>query len=128
MNIEEARENALKLPWVTEDMPFGPDVLTFRVGGKIFMAIGLNAEEPKITVKLEPDFAEVLREHYDSVRPAFHWNKKHWSDICLEQADDKQVKDWIQRAYNLVFSKLPKKVREEYDKKNSSIDTHGLSC
>lgn len=92
---------------------------TFRVGGKIFMAIGLNAEEPKITVKLEPDFAEVLREHYDGVRPAFHWNKKHWSDICLEQVDDKQVKDWIQRAYNLVFSKLPKKVREEYDSKNT---------
>ena len=27
MNIEEIREFALSLPHVTEDMPFGPDVL-----------------------------------------------------------------------------------------------------
>src|SRR5574344_2868109 len=112
MDIEQAREYALTIPGTTEDFPFGPDVLTFRIAGKIYMAIGLNSEEPKITVKLEPGFADEIREYYDEVRPAFHWNKKHWSDIYLRQIDDELVKEWIRRSYELVLSKLPKKIRE----------------
>ncbi|MCE2615324.1 MmcQ/YjbR family DNA-binding protein [Phocaeicola oris] len=112
MDIEEVREYALTMPRVTEDLPFGPDVLTFRIGEKIFMAIGLDSEEPKITIKLEPDFAEELREHYDGVKPAFHWNKKHWSDIYLDHIDDELVKEWIKRSYDLVYSKLSRKIKE----------------
>ena len=31
MNLEELREYCLSLPYVTEDMPFGEDVLVFRI-------------------------------------------------------------------------------------------------
>ena len=37
MDIEQARLFALSLPSATEDMPFGPDWVVFRVGGKVFM-------------------------------------------------------------------------------------------
>ncbi|MDE6309577.1 MAG: MmcQ/YjbR family DNA-binding protein, partial [Muribaculaceae bacterium] len=42
MNIEEIREYALSLPHVTEDMPFGPDALALRIGGKIFCLFDLS--------------------------------------------------------------------------------------
>jgi len=35
MRLEEARDYLLAKRAVTEDMLFGPDVLVFRVGGKI---------------------------------------------------------------------------------------------
>lgn len=40
MDIEQVREYALSLFGVTEDQPFGDDVVTFRVEGKIFCAFG----------------------------------------------------------------------------------------
>ena len=39
MNIEDIRNFALSLPYVTEDMPFGSDALALRIGGKIFLPV-----------------------------------------------------------------------------------------
>ena len=36
MNIKEVRQYVLLLPGVTEDQPFGDDIITYRVEGKIF--------------------------------------------------------------------------------------------
>lgn len=41
MNIEDVREYCLTKPFATEDMPFGPEYVTFRVGGKIFCCLAL---------------------------------------------------------------------------------------
>ncbi len=35
MNIEQVRDYTLSLYGVTEDQPFGDDILTFRLEGKI---------------------------------------------------------------------------------------------
>lgn len=42
MDIEQVREYALSLFGVTEDQPFGDDVVTFRVEGKIFLCLWLG--------------------------------------------------------------------------------------
>lgn len=54
MDIEQVREYALSLFGVTEDQPFGDDVVTFRVEGKIFLCLwlggswlGMNGENPR---------------------------------------------------------------------------------
>ena len=65
-------------------------------------------------VKLEPEFGQSLREHYEGVRPAYHLNKTHWNDIYLDRIDDELTKQWIRQSYELVLSKLPKKLREKY--------------
>jgi len=115
MNIEDVRQYALTMPGATEDMPYGPDWLIFRIEGKIFLHIWLESPEPTCAVKLEPDFGQELRERYDGVRPAYHLNKVHWSDLYLELIDEQQVEEWIRRSYLLVRSKLPKRLREKYD-------------
>ena len=121
MNIEQVREYTLSLFGVTEDQPFGDDIITFRLEGKIFVCLWIDGgehdmknSEPRLALKLSPDRNEELREKYSSVTPAYHWNKKHWSDVYYEQLDDSFVKDWIKESYHLIASKLPKAVRQKY--------------
>ena len=42
MNIEQVREYTLSLNGVTEDQPFGDDLITFRLEGKIFLCLNLG--------------------------------------------------------------------------------------
>ena len=58
MNIEEVRKYCLSLPDTEEAMPYGEDWVVFRVGGKIFLHIWLEAPIPTIAVKLLPERAE----------------------------------------------------------------------
>ena len=121
MNIEEVRDYTLSLLGVTEDQPFGDDNITFRLEGKIFLCLWLGGDEhdikdsePRLTLKLSPERNEELREQFSAVTPAWHWNKKHWSDVYYAQIDDTLVEEWIQESYHLVASKLPKAVRQKY--------------
>ena len=121
MNIEQVREYTLSLPSVTEDQPFGDDNITFRLEGKIFMCLSLGSDEydtkdsePRLALKLSPERNEELRTQYSAVTPAYHWNKKHWSDVYYEHLDDTQVEEWIRESYQLVASKLPKAIRQKY--------------
>jgi predicted DNA-binding protein (MmcQ/YjbR family) len=121
MNIEQVREYTLSLLGVTEDQPFGDDIITFRLEGKIFVCLwigdgkyDMKDSEARFALKLLPERNEELRAQFSAVTPAYHWNKKHWSDVYYEQLDDSQVMEWIKESYHLVASKLPKKVRQDY--------------
>lgn len=121
MDIEQVREYALSILGVTEDQPFGDDVITYRIEGKIFLCLSLGEGqndmgnyEPRLALKLTPERNEELREQYSAVTPAWHWNKKHWSDVCYEQLEEDLVKSLIKESYDLVVSKLPKSVRQNY--------------
>lgn len=122
MNIEQVREYALSLYGVTEDQPFGDDIITFRLEGKIFVCLWLGGGQddmkdaaPRLALKLTPERNEELREKYSAVIPAWHWNKKHWSDVYFEVLDDEQVEGWMKESYRLVASKLPKRLRQKYE-------------
>ena len=123
MNIEQIREYTLSLLGVTEDQPFGDDIITFRLEGKIFVCLWLGGgkhdmqdSEPRLALKLTPERNEELREKFSAVIPAYHWNKKHWSDVYYAQLDDSLVQEWIREFYHLIVSKLPKAVRQKYIK------------
>ena len=78
MNIEQVRDFTLSLPGVTEDQPFGDDNITFRVEGKIFLCLWLGVDREgraRFACKLSPDRNEELRDCYEGIMPAFHWNK-----------------------------------------------------
>ena len=121
MNIEQVRDYTLSLPGVTEDQPFGDDNITFRLEGKIFLCLWLGGGEhnldnsaPKLALKLLPERNEELRGQFSAVTPAWHWNKKHWSDVYYENLETAQVEEWIKESYLLVASKLPKAIRQKY--------------
>lgn len=80
------------------------------IGGKWFLLTELDVPEPWVCVKLRPEVGEQLREQHEGVRPAYHMNKRHWNDLTLSLLDDDFVKDQIKASYDLVVSKLPKKL------------------
>ncbi|MDH6534336.1 MmcQ/YjbR family DNA-binding protein [Parabacteroides sp. 52] len=116
MNIEEVRDYCFTLKNTTECFPFDDVNLVFKVENKMYLLLPLDAEEPKITVKCDPDRVEELRERYQAVEPAFHFNKKYWNSICLNRdMPEAAIKSWIHHSYREVIAKLPKKTRETYE-------------
>lgn len=115
MNIEELREYCLSLPLATEYMPFKDEYLIFRVYDKWFAVIPLNDPDLKISLKCSPDHAIELRERYNSVTAAWHFNKKYWNSIGMNgDMNDATVKQWIRHSIDEVVRKLPKTTRLEY--------------
>ncbi len=112
MNVEDLRNYCLSKPGVEETIPFGPDTLVFKIGNKMFAAMGLEWEEAAINLKCDPERAEELRDRYDAIIPGYHMNKKHWNTVYTERdLDVELVESLIDHSYDLVFSKLPKNVR-----------------
>ncbi|WP_020526980.1 MmcQ/YjbR family DNA-binding protein [Flexithrix dorotheae] len=113
MNIEEYRDYCLNKPGVTEETPFDEITLVFKVMGKMFALTDITNFE-SINLKCDPEEAIALREKYDAVLPGYHMNKKHWNTIKTDgELSDNELKHWIDHSYDLVVSKLPKKLQEE---------------
>lgn len=107
MNIEDIREFCLLKSGVTEDFPFGPDVLVFRVVGKIFLLCDLGSINTTINLKCDPERAIELRNNHDFIKPGYHMNKKHWNTIYVNEGIGTQMlKDLITHSYDLVVAGL----------------------
>ncbi|MDO4695121.1 MmcQ/YjbR family DNA-binding protein [Porphyromonas sp.] len=114
ITTEEIREFALSLPHVTEETPFGPDNLVYKVGGRMFLLLSLDEPYPFFNVKCDPERAIDLRVRYEAVTPGYHMHKAHWNSIRGDKdLDKKGVIQEIKLSYDLVFDKLPKKVKAE---------------
>jgi predicted DNA-binding protein (MmcQ/YjbR family) len=113
MDIELVRDYCLKKNGVTETLPFGPDVIVYKVKGKAFLLLPLDTEELQFNVKCDPDLALELREEYACVKPGYHMNKKHWNTIEVDGTlNSKQIKQMIDHSYELVVQSLTKKQQE----------------
>jgi predicted DNA-binding protein (MmcQ/YjbR family) len=106
MNIETLRDYCLAKPGAEETLPFGPDVIVFKVNNKAFLLLPLDKETLQFNVKCNPDLALELREQYPSVQPGWHMNKKHWNTIIVDgSVPVKLIREWIDHSYDLVKSK-----------------------
>lgn len=115
MHIEDLRDYCLALSFVTEETPFGPDTLVFKVAGKVFLLLGLDQiDDMRFNVKCDPEYAVELREQYEqTVIPGYHMNKKHWNTVyCNRELSDAKLKELIDHSYELVYNALPKSVRD----------------
>ena len=113
MNIEELRNHCLQLPYITEGTPFGPDVLVFKVHEKIFALVGISNIPAYVNLKCNPDRAIELRENYSEITPGYHMNKQHWNSVVIEGTLSRELLvELIQHSYELIFSSLPKKLRD----------------
>ncbi|MBC7425689.1 MAG: MmcQ/YjbR family DNA-binding protein [Bacteroidia bacterium] len=113
MDIVEFRDYCMSLEQVTEETPFGPETLVFKVAGKIFALCGID-NFVSINLKCDPEKAVQLREEYDQVKPAWHMNKKHWNTVLLEGFSVPMLQELILHSYSLVVKSLPKKVQAEF--------------
>ena len=114
LNIEEFRDFCLNLPHVTEEMPFGPDTLVYKVGGKMFALTGLDSEDFSVNLKNTPEKNQALREEFDFIVAGYHMNKKHWNTVRVDSRMSTQLfKSLVQESYQLVFDGLSKKEKEK---------------
>ncbi len=113
MNIEEFRDYCLAKQGTTEETPFGPDTLVFKVMGKMYALTGIDSFE-FINLKCDPEYAIELREKYDgNVRAGYHMNKKQWNSVDTDgSVPDSVIHHLINHSYELVVSKLPNKDKE----------------
>lgn len=109
MDAAEFREYCLTKPGATEGTPFGPDVLVFKVGGKIFALTSLDEVPTTVNLKCDPDLALDLRDRYEQVKPGYHMNKKHWNTVEIDSGvSSVELRKMIDHSYELVVRRLPK--------------------
>ncbi len=115
MNIEDYRTYCLSKKGVTESIPFSklPDVLVFKVMGKMFTATDITTFE-SFSVKCNPDTIDLLRAEYPAMKEPAYFSKKHWSNVIIDGSiPDKLLYEWLDISYNLVVANLTKKQQLE---------------
>lgn len=111
MTIEDLIAYCSRKPGVTYDTPFGPDVLVFRVMGKLFALAPIDLFE-SVNLKCDPERAVDLRERYEGITPGYHMNKQHWNTVDVTGSVPKDlVLELVDHSYELVKASLPRKVQ-----------------
>jgi predicted DNA-binding protein (MmcQ/YjbR family) len=72
LNIETIRDYCLSKEGAEETLPFGSDVLVYKVNHKAFLLLPLGEGDLRFNLKCDPDLALELREQYASVHPGYH--------------------------------------------------------
>ena len=115
MDIEEIRLYCLAKKGVAEGFPFNDTALVFKVG-KIFAILDLSEDGRGISLKCDPELAIELREQHPEVTPAWHLNKQNWNGVNLNgNISSRQLKEWIDDSYDLIFDSLPVKLKQEIE-------------
>lgn len=115
MNIELFREYCLSKKGVEETLPFGPEVLVYKVMGKMFALTGLD-DPDRCNLKCDPQRALDLRATYPSVIPGYHMSKQHWNTVIYNQGvPDKLIFELIDHSYQLIADSLTRKLKQELE-------------
>jgi len=114
MQLETLRAFLLQKKGTTEERPFGPETLVFKVRGKMFALVAWAEIPLRITLKCDPDDALALRDQYQAVQPGYYMSKRHWNTITLDGSiPDDEIRGMIEDSYALVVKGLKKSVRQE---------------
>jgi predicted DNA-binding protein (MmcQ/YjbR family) len=112
MNIEDFREACLYLPYTEETLPFDDQTLVYKIGNKMYALIGMDNPN-NCNLKCNPEYSLELRATYKGITPGFHMNKTHWNTVKFnEDVDDQLIIELLNHSYQLVWNKLPQKLKE----------------
>jgi len=108
---KDVEKNLLEKPDARLEYPFGPKTAVYKVGegeeAKMFALIAEGSDPVRLSLKCDPQLAQILRERYESIMPGYHLNKKHWNTVVLTgQLTDEEVYDLIDHSYRLVTDTL----------------------
>jgi predicted DNA-binding protein (MmcQ/YjbR family) len=111
---DELIARAFAFAAAVEDYPFGDDLLTVKVGGKVFAWIpladtGWLGFGARMAVKLPADLVTELRHAYpDQVRPARPLDQRYWVTIPFGATiPDSEVCELLTLSYSEVVARLP---------------------
>jgi predicted DNA-binding protein (MmcQ/YjbR family) len=105
-SIKQVHEYLLSFSGAKLDYPFGEEVAVYKINDKMFALMQEDKEPVNLSLKSDPELANVLKEKYASVMPGYHLNKKHWISIVLSgEISWEEVKDLVVLSFNLVAGK-----------------------
>ena len=106
MNETEAKDYLASMPGAYLDYPFGPGTAVYRAADdKLFALIAEGSQPLRISLKCDPNLAELLRDKYESVLPGYHLNKRHWITVIVTgQLTDDDIRDLARHSFELVKS------------------------
>lgn len=110
--LDGLRAYLLDRPGASEDTPFGPDALVYRVGNKMFALVMFKSVPLRCNLKCDPLRALELRDEFAAVLPGYHMNKRHWNTVILDGSiPEAVVCALIDHSYALVRQGLSRTER-----------------
>ena len=111
--MEPLRDYLLAKPGCEEVYPFGPQVMVFKVRGKIYGFLAWEDVPVVLSLKCDPDRSQELREAHAGINGAYHLNKKHWHSVAMGGSVDMDLAlELIDHSYDLIVGTLPGRVRD----------------
>ena len=109
MILDEIRAFAVSLPYVTEKVQWGDD-LVFKVGGKMFCVAYLGVPTHLSFRPSEEHRMELLE--IEGVIPAPYMARAGWVSVReMSAVNAAEIKAGIRASYDYYFAKLPKKTQ-----------------
>ena len=138
MDVKHVRDYLLTKPEAIEDYLFGPEVMVFKVKGKMFALLsvtgGKNSDQrPQMNLKCDPLEATQLRDVFDDVVAGYHMNKKHWNTLYLsygEKVSDipqGEIERQIDNSFSLVLGGMTKAQRRSLEINYSNEQLYGIA-
>ncbi|HEY9563883.1 MAG TPA: MmcQ/YjbR family DNA-binding protein [Nocardioides sp.] len=99
-----AAEVADDLPGTTSGYPFTRHLRVWKVAGKVFLIVTEDDPELEIiTVKVDPDHGDALRQEHATISRGRYFHKAHWISIAGgEGITDDLVDDLVHGSYELA--------------------------
>lgn len=114
MTLDELKRYLRSKPGATEDTPFGPEHLVYKVMGKIFAVVGWDEEPMTMSIKCDPERVEELRQVFRAVKPAPYFDKRYWNLVVLDgSVPEPELLAMTDDSYDLVVGGLPRARREQ---------------
>lgn len=116
MKYDWIDEYLLAKKGVTKDLKAEWNWIRYQIGGKLFVAVCLDSNNNPhyITLKLNPDEGEFLRQQFSDIIPGYYMNKVHWNSVQADgEVPDDLLKDMLDKSYQLVLSGFSKKKQFE---------------
>ena len=113
MDTEKLRSFCLSLRGATEGIKW-EDHLAFMVAEKMFLLTGMD-DTSNVSIKVTDEDFEMLTER-DNIIQAPYMARNMW--VSIQKRNALKPKEWehyIRTSYELIKSKLPKKVQKEID-------------
>lgn len=117
---------------VTKDLQSDWNWIRYHIGGKMFAAVCLDSDDKPyyITLKLEPEEGNFLRQQFEDILPGYYMNKQHWNSVKPDgKVPDDLLKDLLDKSYLLVLKSFSgKKQREILGLSCCGSDCSACSC
>ncbi|WP_420594776.1 MmcQ/YjbR family DNA-binding protein [Deinococcus sp.] len=111
--VAAVREFCAALPQSQETFPFGMETLVFKVGGKMYALLGIQADPLTLSLKVRPERGDELRMAHPAITPGYHLNKRHWVTLRLDGVPDELRGELLRGSHALVVRGLTRAQRTE---------------